>query len=260
MTGPDRLSEEALRDLLDGSLPPEAVGTPLASFIAALRHDAERTPPRPTAALSTVLAEGLAPAGSEAVVGRVGRWSRTGLLARAAVAKFAALGLLTKAAAAGAAVTVAASGAGAAGVLPPTAQHAFDDAVGRLPAEAPPASDDDGAVPPVTPADTSTTPPLERDLSDDATGVSDGEVGVDGPDVADDASDGRSERPEETTERTPPAADAGTDRAEDAVQDAPAEQAPDEGPPTEPASATPGEDRPAPDGSSERAPADPDRP
>lgn len=220
MTAPNRLPDEALHDLLDGSPSEEVVGTPLAAYLLALREDAATTSPQPTEALTEVLTEGLDPADlkaggslTESAGSGLLTWRlRSRVLARALVAKFAALGILTKAAAAGAAVTVAASGAGAAGVLPEPAQEVFDDAVGREVQEAPAESEQDGQpergdqgesgadvstpagdTPAETPADVETPEPQsDQGVSDDATGSSDGEPGVDGGDVADDASDGRS--------------------------------------------------------------------
>lgn len=251
MRTPDRLPDEALDSLLDGSPSQEAVGTPLAAYLDAVRHDAVTTDPQPSDELGVVLAEGLDPAeievGTPAVAAASGitTWRRRGRLAvRALVTKFAALGLLTKAAAAGAAVTVAASGAGAVGVLPPPAQSTFNEVIGR---EAPPedtgAENDQntenaenaetGESAPETPADTSSTAPLDSDLSDDATGTSDGGPGVDGGDVARDASDERSAVSDDAPARTgdvpeePPAEDApaGTP-AEDVVEDTPGADAP----------------------------------
>ena len=246
MRNPDRLPDEALDSLLDGSPSEEAVGTPLAAYLEAVRHDAVGTDPQPSDELGVVLAEGLDPAEIEvgvqatAAASGITAWRRRGRLAvRALVTKFAALGLLTKAAAAGAAVTVAASGAGAAGVLPPPAQSTFNEVIGR---EAPPEdtgaeSDEDdetgetGGSAPDTPADTSSTAPLDSDLSDDATGASEGDPGVDGSDVARDASDGRSDVSDD-----PP------DRPEDVPEEPPAEDAPDGTPAEDVVEDTPGED------------------
>lgn len=236
MRTPDRLPDGALESLLDGSPSEDAVGTPLATYLDALRHDAVTTEYKPSAELSAVLAEGLDPAELEAggiLTATAGAasssWRRRGRMAlRAVTAKFAALGLLSKAAAAGAAVTVAASGAGVTGLLPEPAQSTFNEVIGR---EAPPESDtaegDEGAeTPPDTPADTSDTKPLDTDVPDDATGKSDGEPGVDGREVADDASDGRSGAAEDAPAEQP----AGPEDtpAEERIEDTPArdEQAP----------------------------------
>lgn len=245
MRTPDRLPDEALDSLLDGAPSTATVGTPLAAYLDAVRHDAMSTDPRPSDELAVVLAEGLDPAELEAGVpapaagSRISAWRRRGrLVVRALVTKFAALGLLSKAAAAGAAVTVAASGAGAAGVLPPPAQSTFNEVIGR---EAPPepvadagdAGDETVQPTPETPADTSSTAPLDSDVSDDATGTSDGEPGVDGSQVARDASDGRSGASDDARDRTgdvprqspPEDAPAGTP-AEDVVGDTPGADAP----------------------------------
>lgn len=238
MSVPDRLPDEAIDGLLDGSPSEEAAGTPLAAYLSAIRADAEASVPAPSQRLSTLLAEGLDPAELGAV-GAVadGRdaspwWRRSRLAFRALVTKFAALGLMAKAATAGAAVTVAASGAGAAGVLPGPAQDVFDGAVGRPAAEAPAETGDgvdsggdvdgeagDAATSADTPADTESTPPLDADISDDATGDEDGDVGVDGTDTAEDASEGRSTVSDDTPRDESPA---GPERGQEAVDDAPA--------------------------------------
>lgn len=249
MSAPDRLPDEAIDGLLDGSPSEEAAGTPLAAYLAQLRDDAQATTPTPSSELAAVLAEGLDPADlqaaspssvEEAPAGMLG-WRRRGrVLGRVLVTKFAALGLLGKAAAAGAAVTVAASGAGVTGVLPEPVQHEFNEIVGR---EAPAEHDEESATtddvdgasaetPPETPADTSTTEPLDTDVSDDATGEDGSEPGVDGEDVADDASEGASRTPEETPadeQPTQPPADA--DRGDEAVDGAPSDATPSEAPP-----------------------------
>lgn len=234
MSTPDRLSDEAVDRLLDGAPSDDVAGSPLAEYVAAMRDDSATAAARPSQELAVVLAEGLAPA-DLAAQGILTATTDDGILTRGIltmrhrgrtalrvlVTKFAALGLLTKAAAAGAAVTVAASGAGVAGVLPPPAQHAFDTTVGREVAESvqdeQDQSDDTtgeaGDAGTDTPADTSSTKPLDTDVSDDATGTSDGEPGVDGGEIADDASDGRSGVREDAPADGPgPAEDATADR------------------------------------------------
>lgn len=240
MRTPDRLPDEALDSLLDGSPSEEAAGTPLAAYLEAVRHDAVTTEPRPSAELSVVLAEGLDPAelearGTLAATAASTSWRRRGrLVLRALAAKVAALGILGKAAAAGAAVTVVASGAGAAGVLPPPAQTTFNEVVGR---EAPADPADEGEqgssteTPPEIPADTSDTEPLDSDVPDDATGSSDGESGVDGGEVADDASDGESDASHEgDVEQRPD--DPEDTPAGGRVDDTPADEVPEQAPPT----------------------------
>lgn len=256
MSAPDHLGDEALDGLLAGTPSAEAIGTPLATYLAAIRHDAETTTAQPSEALQAVLVDGLAPAevgaGGTMTSSAEERPRRGGLtwgvgsraLARVLVAKFAALGLLGKAAVAGAAVTVAASSAGAAGVLPDPAQHAFDGAVGRRTADVPvdpdvaPGDVDEGPdAPPTTRDPAATTPPLDTDVPDDATGSADGEPGVDGGDIAEDASDGRSVAGEQDRDRGA------------APHDTPAPQGRDE----EPVRGTPGETPPAPDAPVERS-------
>lgn len=248
MSAPDRLPDEALDSLLDGSPSEEALGTPLAAYLAEVREDALATTPSPSQDLAMVLEEGLEPAdlanagaaGADDARRGILTWRLRGrTLARALVTKLAALGVLGKAAVAGAAVTVAASSAGAAGVLPEPAQGTFDDAIGRDVQEAPADLDEqsgtsetgsDADTPPETPADTADTPPLETDVPGDATGSEDGdEPGVDGKDVAEDASGGASTAPEDTPgddAKQEPPADADTQPAENASGDAPAGDVP----------------------------------
>lgn len=244
MSVPDRLPDEAIDGLLDGSPAEEAAGTPLAAFIADLRTSAQTVTPTPSEELQAVLAEGLDPAELGAAAPATGlTWRVRGrTIVRTLVTKFAALGLLGKAAAAGAAVTVAASGAGAAGVLPDSAQVVFDDLVpiegsadvedddGDQQSEEPTAEDVPAGDAPDTPADTASTPPLETDVSDDATGSDDGEPGVDGGDVAEDASDGQArvpaDRPAEKVKPRPEESSGGSEAVEEAPADAPAEDTP----------------------------------
>ncbi len=219
-----QLSDSVLDALLDGSVPPGAIGTPLAAQLTQLREQAEATTPAANAVLASVLQDGLdlaatAPQGiltfstkaAEAGIltastdagiltrgiltastdagiltrGILTIRARGRALSRILVTQFAALGLLSKAAVAGATVGVAAASAGAAGVLPPPAQVAFDDAVGRQVEQV-----EDGTDAENTPA--------ERDtgvdggtIADDATGADGSAPGVVGRDVAGEASDGR---------------------------------------------------------------------
>lgn len=205
----DRLADSDLDAILDGSVPPGAAGTPLAAYIAELREDATASTPAANAALSSVLTDGLAPAqtapqgiltfsSSPAEEGILTASTDRGILtrgiltirargraiSRVLVTQFAALGLLSKAAVAGATVSVAAASAGAVGALPPPAQVAFDDAIGRQVEQVEQVDEDADGVP-------------DDDTGVDGGGVSDlareddGQPGVDGRDVADDASDGR---------------------------------------------------------------------
>lgn len=257
MSAPDRLPDEALDGILDGPPSEEVAGTPLATYLAAIRDDARATAAEPSQDLQVLLAEGLDPAAlaggagpaasgdEDARAGLLGWRLRGRTLGRVLVTKGAALGLLGKTAVAGAAVTVAASSAGAAGVLPGPAQDAFDDAVGREVAQAPADPDDasDGHQdePASSSGDTADTPPLETDVPADATGESDDEPGVDGGDVAEDASDGRSRGDEAPgREQAPQDVPADRQQGEGAVRDTPAEDAPadthgerdpDDGPP-----------------------------
>lgn len=248
MSAPDRLSDEVIDALVDGRPSDEAVGTPLAAYLGALRRDAERTEATPSEALAAVLAEGLEVEAAAVATPRPGWRRRLRLLQGAVATKLAAASLLTKAAAAGAAVTVAASGAGAAGVLPAPAQDAFDDAVGRQ-AEQPvePAQDGEGTTSPdreapLPPADTTTTPPLESDVPGDATGGADDERGVEGGSVADDASDGRAQVPDEVptpgeasrrSEQAPSRSDEPGSAGDEAVDGAPSDSTPLDVPPSD---------------------------
>lgn len=100
------------------------------------------------------------------------------MLLQSLLTNLAAAGLATKAAAGGAAVIVAASAAGAADVLPDPAQETFD----RITAEVIIDAEDQGVA-----DDT-----FGARVSQDATGESDGEPGVDGAAIACEASEGRS--------------------------------------------------------------------
>lgn len=219
----DRLPDGDLDAMLDGSVPPGAVGTPLAAYLAELREDATTATPTANAVLSSVLTDGLAEAeaasqgiltfsSNEAEKGILtgsadkGILTRRGILtastekgiltrgiltirtkgraiSRVLITQFAALGLLSKAAVAGATVSVAAAGAGAVGALPPTVQVAFDDAVGREVEQVEPLDDDADGVEGDAGVDGGDVADLARE--------DDGEPGVDGRDVADEASDGR---------------------------------------------------------------------
>ena len=153
------LTDTQLDQLLDGVA---VAGSPLVEFVEGLRADAAAPAPPPTAALAEVLSAGVVgadvPGASFAAATPPAGILTRGILTfrgqarnvtRVLVTKFAALGLLAKAATAGAAVTVAASGVGAAGGLPPSAQMAFDDLVGREVAQvrddADDVADEDGA-------------------------------------------------------------------------------------------------------------------
>ena len=109
------------------------------------------------------------------------------MLLQSLLTRLAAAGLATKAAAGGTAVVVAASAAGAADALPAPAQETFD---GLVAAETVDVEEEPGSE-------------VERDerngdatfgerVSQDATGESDGEPGVDGAEIACEASEGRS--------------------------------------------------------------------
>lgn len=100
------------------------------------------------------------------------------MLLQSLLTNLAAAGLATKAAAGGAAVVVAASAAGAADVLPDPAQETFD----RITAEEVVGAEDEGVE-----GET-----FGARVSQDATGESDGEAGVDGSTIACEASQGRS--------------------------------------------------------------------
>ena len=148
------LTDTQLDQLLDGVA---VAGSPLVEFVEGLRADAAAPAPPPTAALAEVLSAGVVgadvPGASFAAAtppaGILTFRGQARNVTRVLVTKFAALGLLAKAATAGAAVTVAASGVGAAGGLPPSAQMAFDDLVGREVAQvrddADDVADEDGA-------------------------------------------------------------------------------------------------------------------
>lgn len=198
------LDDEAIEQLLAGT-PPEELAD-LADVIEAMRMQATRTPPRPSPELAAVLSEGLTTdkgtlpttaarnAATPAMQGpRLPKWTRrTRMILETALAKLAALGLTAKVGVAGAAVAAATTGAGAAGVLPDSLQDAMADAVAAVtPFQLPSSADDAGADEDVV-GDTDENAEFGERVADDATGQTDDEPGVDGSEIADEASNGRS--------------------------------------------------------------------
>lgn len=237
------LDDEAIERLLAGT-PPEELSD-LAEVVDAMRLQAtHRAQPSPQ--LAAVLSDGLtsdqrepsAPAAHDAV-GAVSRgtrrptWTRrTRMILETALAKLAALGLTAKAGVASAAVIAATTGAGAAGVLPGAVQDAVAGAVGAVtPFELPSSAQDD--------AEAADDAEFGERVSDDAAGDTDGEPGVDGREIADEASDGRSsDLPDEAEEGRQVAeddrdeassnADEAADNADEGLSEAEA-NAPDQG-------------------------------
>jgi hypothetical protein len=229
MTRRPRLADRSADALFSGRIP---VGSEdhgdVAAFSEALRAAVSATPmPVPNAALTAVLAAGLstdngdlpetvgsnAPAPATQGSGLPKRRGKTKML-ELLIAKLAGISLLAKTSVAGAAVLAGATGAGLTGNLPDQVQEPFDRAFAEAPAE--PTEDDTTVVSQETAdgdlelvddeleGDELEGDELEGDeldgpddgfgarVADDATGESDGEHGVDGSQIADEASEGRS--------------------------------------------------------------------
>ena len=216
-------SDEAIEALLDGTPSQELAGTPLADIVERIRMDAATTEPTPSTELASLMAHGLAPtekgdlpatAGSNATAPEgawLPKWTRSAAMFRKLIiAKLAALGVVVKAGAAGAAVAVTAAGVGVTGQLPPPAQDAFDRIVQQDDAE-----EDEGDELEVLDEDDSleVDDSVEADdtdyaggppegsfgerVSQDATGESDGEPGVDGQEISAEARERAEQRREE---------------------------------------------------------------
>lgn len=199
------LSDAAIARLLAGGRPDDAHLDDLADFVAALHRAVADTPQRPSHALAEVFADGLDPAGSSyaLITAHPSRSAQARSLMRTAVTRFAAFGLFAKLSLGAAVAAAATTGAGAAGVLPAPVQDAVAGVVGTvMPFELPSSASDTAreAVErrggPEDGADGEGVPAPEADfgqeVADDATGQSDGEPGVEGREVADEASNGRS--------------------------------------------------------------------
>jgi hypothetical protein len=208
--------------ILDGDRVPDELGQ-LAAFAAAVRAIGSGPAPRPSPPLAEVLTMG-GPAPSN----RPTRVTARRTTRRSALARAAGVGLVVKVGFAASAAAAGVVGAGAAGVLPGGADRVVRDAIEVV---TPVEFTDDGQVddrgvggrgpsgPTVEPGDAepgdpdAPSDPGEHGdrVSSDATGTSDGEPGVDGPAVAQDAP-GATHRPAEPPGRsdTAPPADPGT--------------------------------------------------
>jgi hypothetical protein len=247
MTSVPLLDDATMDAILDGDRVPHGLDH-LAAFAAGVRAVGDRpaSPPSPQlAALLTHGAPAAAPCRPTRAVPR--RTRRRSVLAKAAGLGLAAkIGVATTAAAAGVA------GAGAAGVLPGSAGSAVRGAIeavtpvefsdrGDRPDERRGSTADQDMPDGVTgEADDPSLPGEHGDrVSSDATGEADGEPGVDGPTVADQAP-GATNRPAEPTGETgvtPPAGSApGTPGG---PEDTPAATAPAAGAEGAPPSTTP---------------------
>jgi hypothetical protein len=202
------LDDVTIDALIDGHVVPPDLDH-LAAFAAGVRAVADRPAPHPTAALQAVLT-GDAPVTPSR--DRTGH-RRSPARRRSALAKVASLGLAAKIGVAATAAAAGVAGAGAAKVLPGDADEVVRDAIeivtpveftedgdlgddgpndgGPGPSDGgPEASEPAGTSDPAGSA-TSQTADLPQEhgdaVSSDATGESDGEPGVDGPTVADQA-------------------------------------------------------------------------
>lgn len=234
----EQLTARELDTLLSGRVPPGRGDlADMADFVMAL-ESAVPDSVRPSRELEVLLTEGLSPepADTEAGVRVPGRGTgavgvgtrRMRRMLQLAAAKMASLGLVAKIGVASATVAAGTVGAGAAGVLPAPVQDAVADTVAAVTPFQLPSSADEQAE-------------LGGRVSTDAT---DEEPGVDGSDVAEDASEsvGSGTDGESTTDEhdAGPGEDGST--APDRSDDRPGgESAPDSAPGEAPASADPGD-------------------
>jgi hypothetical protein len=213
------LDDATIDALLDGDAVPHGLDHQ-AAFAAGVRAVGDRPPPRPSPELATLLTRGAQDVAAADL--------QTTLIPRRAfrrsvLAKAAGLGLAAKIGFGTTAVAAGVVGAGAAGVLPGGADRVVRDAIEVVtPVEftdrADRLDDRDGEADPVDtdgPADTGDAgvPSLPGEhgdrVSSDASGESDGEPGVDGPTVAEQAP-GATNRPPEPpvpSGTAPPASD-----------------------------------------------------
>ncbi|MBW3663661.1 MAG: hypothetical protein KY469_11230 [Actinobacteria bacterium] len=200
-----RLSDATIGRLLAGGRPDDADLYELADFVSALHRAVAGTPQCPSDALSEIFSDGLDPVRPSYALTTAdpSRTARGRRLVRTLATRFAAFGLFVKLGLGAAVAAAATTGAGAAGVLPAPVQDAVAGVVGTVtPFELPSSASDTAreAVErrggPGSAGDEDRAPALEADLgqevAEDATGQSDGEPGVEGREVADEASDGRS--------------------------------------------------------------------
>jgi len=227
---PAPLLDDAMIDaLIDGDPVPRGLDH-LAAFAAGVRAVSDRPAPQPSVELAALLTRGGQDVDADAPTPLIPQRTRR----RSVLAKAAGLGIAAKIGLGSTAVAAAVVGAGAAGVLPRGADRVVRDAIEVVtPVEF---TDRDGldsvdADDPAT--DVPSLPGEHGDrVSSDATGESDGEPGVDGPTVADQAP-GAANRPAEppgqSGEAPPGASQQGTP---DVPDDTPAATAPGATPPS----------------------------
>lgn len=207
------LNEQAMEDILAGRAPSAELAD-LAELVQAVRSSAVSTrAPRPSAELQSVLAEGLTTdkgdlpetAGSNVAepagqVFRLPKWRRPKTMLELIASKVAAFSLAAKVGLGTAVAAASVTGAGAAGVLPGPAQDAVAGVVSQV-------------TPFEFPSDAAEEAEFGGDVAEDAADPD--SPGVDGQEVADEASDGRSGGPEDQSTTPPEDADEGLNTAED---------------------------------------------
>lgn len=176
MTPTPLLDDDTIDALVRGERGQSQIGH-LEAFARRVVAAGEGPPPQPTPELARLLAEGGDPETGDPAGDR-----------RRLVARIAGAGLLAKLALGATAAAATVTGAGVAGVLPDDANRAVRNAVEAV---TPLHFDDEPA--PATPAGDGR---FGDRVSDDATGGSDGQPGVDGTDIADEAP-GAEHRPDQ---------------------------------------------------------------
>jgi hypothetical protein len=198
------LDDATIEAILDGDRVPHGLDQ-LAAFAAGVRAVGDRPASPPSPELAALLTQGVPAAAPRRPARAVPRHTRR----RSVLAKAAGLGLAAKIGVATTAAAAGVVGAGAAGVLPGGAGGAVRDAIeavtpvdfsdrGDRPDERRRGTPDQDTSDGVTgEADDPSLPGEHGDrVSSDATGETDGEPGVDGPTVADQAP-GATHRPDE---------------------------------------------------------------
>jgi hypothetical protein len=244
MTPAPLLDDLTIDALVDGSPAPCGLDQ-LGAFAAVVRSVGDRPPPRPSPELAALLTRGAQDAAAHLQTTLIPRRATR----RSVLAKAAGLGLAAKIGFGTTAVAAGVVGAGAAGVLPGGADRVVRDAIEVVtPVEftdrADRLDDRDGEADPVDtdgPAVTGDAgvPSLPGEhgdrVSSDASGESDGEPGVDGPTVAEQAP-GATNRPPEPpapSGTVPPASD--PQATSGVPDDTPGATAPSTEPPARPA-------------------------
>lgn len=207
------LNEQAMEDILAGRAPSAELAD-LAELVQAVRSSAVSTrAPRPSAELQAVLVEGLTTdkgdlpetAGSKVAepagqVFRLPKWRRPKTMLELIASKVAAFSLAAKLGVGTAVAAASVTGAGAAGVLPGPAQDAVASVVSQV-------------TPFEFPSDAADEAGFGGDVAEDATDPD--SPGVDGQEVADEASDGRSGGPDDLSTTPPDEADEGLNTADE---------------------------------------------